>query len=567
MDAGSWTPVEARSTIRALAVDFDGTLTEGGCPLPPVLEALARFRAGGGRVVLATGRILAELDDVFPAADDHVDAIVAENGAVLRVHGHTRLLCDPVPEELDRELHHAGRHVRRGQVLLAGRHGDAHEAAAALHRLGLDCQLVANRGELMVLPAGVTKGGGVRAALAELGISPHNTVAVGDAENDHSMLEACELGVAVAGAIEGLQRHADLVTAGHAGLGVCEVLRLVATEPQLGRSPARWEVPLGTAPDGTAVGVAVAHVNVLVTGRSGAGKSHVAGLLAEGAVRAGYTIVVLDPEGDHTALGTLPSVVVVGGGERLPTLDHIVSLLRRSLSVVVDLSGRPRAERAAFLDAAPAVLEALWTACGVPQWTLIDEAHGLLGHDGPARRSIIGRRPGQCLVTYRPDALCPEVRDTIDLTIDVPGTDGAGDRGVREVRLVQHRRGGLIEDGVTPRPRETAHARHWHKYLSDRLPEHQRFWFRDERDHLSGEPAGNLAELHRELRRCGAGVLRHHARGHDISRWLRHVFRADELAAAVAEVEDAIDEAGRPGDVEILRARLVAVIEEHALRR
>jgi hypothetical protein len=32
------------------------------------------------------------------------------------------------------------------------------EARAVIRELGLDCQLVRNRGELMILPAGVTKG-------------------------------------------------------------------------------------------------------------------------------------------------------------------------------------------------------------------------------------------------------------------------------------------------------------------------------------------------------------------------------------------------------------------------
>ena len=41
----------------------------------------------------------------------------------------------------------------------------------------------------MVLPAGVNKATGLAAALAELGLSPHNVVGVGDAENDHAFLQ------------------------------------------------------------------------------------------------------------------------------------------------------------------------------------------------------------------------------------------------------------------------------------------------------------------------------------------------------------------------------------------
>ena len=46
-------------------------------------------------------------------------------------------------------------------------------------------------------PSGVNKATGLAAALDELGLSPHNAVGVGDAENDHAFLAACECAVAV----------------------------------------------------------------------------------------------------------------------------------------------------------------------------------------------------------------------------------------------------------------------------------------------------------------------------------------------------------------------------------
>jgi len=59
-------------------------------------------------------------------------------------------------------------------------------------------QVIFNKGAVMVVPTGVNKATGLVAALAEMGVSPHNVVAVGDAENDHALLSACEVGVAVA---------------------------------------------------------------------------------------------------------------------------------------------------------------------------------------------------------------------------------------------------------------------------------------------------------------------------------------------------------------------------------
>ena len=68
--------------FRAVAVDFDGTLTEGARPDEAVLEAIAELRGRGVRVILATGRILSELRHGFADVDEHFDSIVAENGAL-----------------------------------------------------------------------------------------------------------------------------------------------------------------------------------------------------------------------------------------------------------------------------------------------------------------------------------------------------------------------------------------------------------------------------------------------------------------------------------------------------
>jgi phosphoserine phosphatase len=55
----------------------------------------------------------------------------------------------------------------------------------------------------------VTKGTGLPAALDELGLSPHNAIAAGDAENDLALLQAAEVGAAVANAVPSPTAHAD----------------------------------------------------------------------------------------------------------------------------------------------------------------------------------------------------------------------------------------------------------------------------------------------------------------------------------------------------------------------
>src|SRR5206468_1017620 len=110
-----------------------------------------------------------------------------------------------------------------------------------IREMGLELQVIFNKDAVMVLPSGVNKATGLASALAELGLSPHNVVGVGDAENDHAFLAYCEAAVAVDNALPMLKERADLVTrAGH-GAGVVELIdRMIADDlgdlvPRLGR--------------------------------------------------------------------------------------------------------------------------------------------------------------------------------------------------------------------------------------------------------------------------------------------------------------------------------------------
>ena len=208
-----------------MAVDYHGTLTTSGRPSPDVLAAIAGTRADGRRVVFVTGKILAELRSEFPGVDDHFDAIVAENGAVTIRAGQGRLLAAPVPGELDAALADRGVGFRRGEVLLARDPSDEPTVLESVRELGLECELISNPNALMVLPAGVSKGSGLAEALADLGISARNTAAIGDAENDHSLLAVAEVGVAVGNAVASLKAEAGIVLDQPDGPGVASFLR------------------------------------------------------------------------------------------------------------------------------------------------------------------------------------------------------------------------------------------------------------------------------------------------------------------------------------------------------
>src|SRR5262249_39338537 len=155
---------------------------------------------------------------VFPQLDAF-DLIVAENGALLydpREKRETKLVDGP-PREFVETLGARGvTPLSAGRVIVASAERESRRILEVIQDLGLELHLIFNKGSVMVLPSGVNKATGLAAALKRMGLSTHNLVAVGDAENDHAFLCAAEVAVAVADAVPALRQRADLMTRGGA---------------------------------------------------------------------------------------------------------------------------------------------------------------------------------------------------------------------------------------------------------------------------------------------------------------------------------------------------------------
>lgn len=563
--------------FRAVAIDYDGTLTTDLRPRDDVLDAIREYRDTGGTVVLCTGRILSELRSVFPEYDRHFDAAVGENGAVCWCPGAgERPLAPPVDEALERALRAGGVPLRRGSVLLATQGAATELASAEIARLGVDAQLIHNRSELMLLPSGVTKGTGLVEVLAELGISRHSTAGIGDAENDHGLFDACEVGIAVANAVESLKRRADVVLGEADGSGVIEFLRGAVARGEILVHPDRWRLEIGTTCDGEAVRLPGSDIDLLIAGSTGSGKSHLAGLVIEQAVSLGYTVCVVDPEGDHRDLARLRGVLTIGGTDGTPEPADVVRLLRnRFTSVVIDLSLLDGREQVAYWGRLGEALQALRVETGTPHWIVLEEADRLLG-DRMLRDPAVPHAPsGFCLVTYHPEALSAAVLAEIDCVLALRGAEcfaripvldaaGAPPRHDAERMFTLESGMALLADReglrrFRPAPRRTRHVRHWHKYLTGQVAPRLRFHFRD-RNGPTGRSAGNISELHRELRRATSGVLLHHLQNGDVSRWLLDVIRDDSVAEDVRGLERWIQAESRP-DSEVARRALLRTIE------
>jgi hydroxymethylpyrimidine pyrophosphatase-like HAD family hydrolase len=210
----------------ALASDYDGTLAQDGRVEEETLEALERLRDSGRKLILVTGRQLDELLNVFPEIE-LCDRVIAENGGLLYrpATGEEKPLAEPPPEEFVRALQERGvDSLGVGRVIVATWKPYETTVLETIRDLGLQHQVILNKDAVMVLPSGVDKASGLCIALEELNLSPHNTVGIGDAENDYPFLSVCEYVVAVNNALPMLKEQVDWVTSCDRGAGVVELI-------------------------------------------------------------------------------------------------------------------------------------------------------------------------------------------------------------------------------------------------------------------------------------------------------------------------------------------------------
>ena len=545
-----------------LALDYDGTTAVNDTLDSGVRSVIADARSRGISVALVTGRRLADLRRV--AGDLHfVDAVVAENGAVLHLpgSGYTCTLAPPPSTTLLQDLTSRGVAHVAGDCLVEAGAEHAHTVLDVIRSRELPLSIVFNRGRLMVLPQAISKATGLREALKTLRLSLRSTLAVGDAENDHELLRACEVGVAVEWGSAALRAAADDVVMGAGPAALVSYLQRVIAR---GRLPvvrtARRRLLLGHTDDGGEFSLAVRGRNVLVAGDARSGKSWVAGLLAEQLILHGYSVCVIDPEGDYRQLQALPGVVALGGADPLPRPHDLLHALQHAeSSVVIDLSHVHHGEKVEYARAVLPAVAMLRHRTGLPHRVIVDEAHYFLSGTGP-RALLDLQGNGYTLITYRASHLPEtvlEASEVILVTCESDPTEVAAlQRLCRSTEPVESWRsvlGGLAlgeaaalpiteEAGASLRRihlglRITHHVRHREKYVDVPVPDGRAFVFTT-RNASTGVRATTLREFAVALDTLVPGVLEGHARRGDFSRWLRDVFGDYQLALEVHALEE-----------------------------
>lgn len=222
--------------FRLLATDFDGTLARRGEVGTRGANALARWRRAGGLLAMVTGRELDEIREIYPGLVDF-DIVVAENGAMLYwpATGRERPLGEPPPPEFVAALRARGvAPMSAGRIIVAAWLPDEELVVDVIREMGLQVEISCNKGSIMVLPIGVNKLSGLRAALGELGVAAADTVGFGDAENDIPFLDVCGFSVAVGNALDLVKAVADHVTRSTHGEGLAEAVDLLLDQPETG---------------------------------------------------------------------------------------------------------------------------------------------------------------------------------------------------------------------------------------------------------------------------------------------------------------------------------------------
>ena len=539
----------------ALATDYDGTIAHDGVVDAPTMAALERLRASNRKLILVTGRELDDLLRVMPRIDVF-DRVVAENGAVLYrpETKEERLLAPAPPPEFVKALRTAAVDpLSVGRAIVATWEPNETKVLAAIRELGLELQITFNKGAVMVLPAGVNKESGLRAALEELEISPHNTVAVGDAENDFAFFNLCGMPVAVANALPMLKQAAVIVTEGVRGAGVAELIDgLLATDlAAQDAGNARQLVALAAPLEGgDTLDFVPQRQSLLLAGASGGGKTTLTAGLVERLAAGGFQVLVIDPEGDYDDLDI---VISIGSARDAPRVGKIIELLRKSgTGVATNLLGVKLPDRPGFLASLLPELMALRARTGRPHFVVVDEAHHMLpeGFD-PGGVALPTDLKGVLFVTVRPQSLSPRAIACVDRIIAVgdeagaainafcaasglPAPNAVPEAVPRGEMLTLSRTAGLQRMKVIPGDSEL--RRHLRKYAEGKLGDDRSFFFRGPDGKLNLRATNLVMFLE-----IGAGVdgetWEFHRRQGDFSRWVELSIKDRELTAEIAAIE------------------------------
>lgn len=258
--------------IRLIVVDLDGTLLNSQHALTPRTQKAVRDAiAAGVNVVLATGKTRHSAQDVIKTLSLTTPGVyvqgnvtyngdgsirnqqVLETGLVRRiltyvqergfdalVYSGSRIMARRKSEwselverygepaaDIVTDLYQKLPELTINKLCIGGEESRIRALVWQINKQ-FQTQVAVTRanveGMMEILPAGFSKGKGVRALIHDLGIDPKNVMALGDGENDIDMLKLVGLPVAVANAHPSLKEVAKYIVSSNDEDGVAEAI-------------------------------------------------------------------------------------------------------------------------------------------------------------------------------------------------------------------------------------------------------------------------------------------------------------------------------------------------------
>ena len=369
-----------------------------------------------------------------------------------------------------------------------------------------------------------------------------------------------EIGAAVAWGSQSLQAAADIVISGAGPAALGDFIRRLAATVRLPTPDRpRRRLPLGRTEDGRDFSLGVRGRNMLITGDTNSGKSWLAGLLCERQILLGYSLCIIDPEGDYRTLDALPGVTVLGGDDPPPTPRELLHALRYpDRSLVIDLSSMSHETKQDYIRSVLPALNVMRRRTGVPHRIVIDEAHYFL-HDALEHELLDLDVNGYTVVTYWPSQLPAALIAATEVILVTRESNAAEIEALRlecttcrhldpsgwdvlpHLRLdqaaalpgTQEAKGKL--QIFTIGERLTPHVRHRQKYVDVPVPDSRAFVFTSRRK--AGTRARTLREFVATLERIALTEADPYLRRGDFARWIGDVFGDHALAQELQRYE------------------------------
>ncbi|MBN2141809.1 HAD-IIB family hydrolase [Candidatus Woesearchaeota archaeon] len=220
-----------RDTIKAMVTDLDRTITDEPAkqefdPKDYDRKLLQELKSLNIDLFLATGRSNRYVKKLC-AHFDIWKAVISENGAIIYFPKSKETITTNTfymakAKRIIKNLNLPGTII--GKVITSSKLEYADLIKERLGPLADKVKFVINVDELMVLPAGVDKGSGVRVAMRYLNIDLDKTILIGDGENDIDMFHNPGFKVALANAHPNLKKLATETTEHPGTLGVREII-------------------------------------------------------------------------------------------------------------------------------------------------------------------------------------------------------------------------------------------------------------------------------------------------------------------------------------------------------